>query len=124
MPVKREHSSEIDELKSDAESNSSLVDIKPNIKKSKKSSATSRKPKPETSPSSSKKSKAENPGKKMGSWSGEELKLLYSIMCPKRTGVNWNEVASQIEGRDAKACNNKWSRIQTKFMQAIENLGE
>jgi len=69
--------------------------------------------------------------KKMGAWSGEELKKLYGIMCPKKvrprqlrplprkgrsdcrdlhveqTGVKWDEVASPIEGGDVKACMNK-----------------
>jgi len=67
----------------------------------------------------------------MGAWSGEELKKLYGIMCPKKvrprqlrplprkgrsdcrdlhveqTGVKWDEVASPIEGGDVKACMNK-----------------
>ncbi|WVQ93830.1 hypothetical protein IAU59_000908 [Kwoniella sp. CBS 9459] len=63
-------------------------------------------------------------GKKMGSWSGDELKTLYTIMCPKRVGVNWSDIAGQIPGRDAKACQNKWARMQGKLMQAIEDLGE
>ncbi|WVF66208.1 hypothetical protein IAT40_000948 [Kwoniella sp. CBS 6097] len=55
---------------------------------------------------------------------GQELKMLYTIMCPKRVGVNWTDVASQLPGRDGKACQNKWARMQGKLMQAIEDLGE
>ncbi|OCF59687.1 hypothetical protein L486_02359 [Kwoniella mangroviensis CBS 10435] len=119
MQAKREHSSDSDQFVSD-------VDVKPNINDT---PAKSKKTKSNTNtPTKSIEKKPKVPlntsGKKMGSWSGEELKLLYSIMCPKKTGINWNEVASQIEGRDAKSCNNKWTRTQSKILQAIEDLGE
>ncbi|WWC99283.1 hypothetical protein V866_006179 [Kwoniella sp. B9012] len=119
MPVKREYSPDSDQLLSDA-------DIKPSINhtstQSKKVKADVKTP----TKSIAKKPKVQlnTPGRKMGSWSREELKLLYSIMCPKKTGINWNEVAGQIEGRDAKSCNNKWTRLQSKILQAIEDMGE
>ncbi|WRT63686.1 uncharacterized protein IL334_000609 [Kwoniella shivajii] len=120
MPAKREHSSELDEL-----------DIKPQVNTSKKKPRATVTPKseseqgtPSKSKSTPKKSKVDSPEKRMGPWSGEELKLLYSIMCPKKVGVSWNDVAGEIQGRDTKACQNKWSRMQGKIMQAIEDMGE
>ncbi|WVW81761.1 hypothetical protein I302_103757 [Kwoniella bestiolae CBS 10118] len=121
MPVKREYSSESGESLSDIDKDikPSLISTpKTNTPTKNKNKSPSKKPKTNNSPTTS------NLGKKMGSWSGEELKLLYSIMCPKKTGINWSEVASQIEGRDTKACQNKWARMQSKIMQAIEDMGE
>ena len=39
---------------------------------------------PKSSPAKSSPSRISDGEKKMGAWSGEELKLLYAIMCPKR----------------------------------------
>ncbi|GFZ50764.1 hypothetical protein JCM24511_08522 [Saitozyma sp. JCM 24511] len=81
------------------------------------------KPRSSVTPSPKKHAVGNSP-KKMGAWSGDELKALYNIMCPKRTGVKWDDVAAQIAGRDVKACMNKWARMQSKIQQAIEALGD
>ncbi|RXK37188.1 hypothetical protein M231_05557 [Tremella mesenterica] len=77
-PVKREAS------------NSSELDIKPPT------------PSPKKAKKSPRKSVMEG-DKKMGAWSGEELKMLYEIMCPKKMG---------------------WTRMQDKIKKAIEDMGE
>jgi hypothetical protein len=51
-------------------------------------------PLPKTTPKKAKPSSkarrdtAASPGKKMGPWSGEELKQLYAIMCPKQVSAH------------------------------------
>ncbi|EJT47760.1 hypothetical protein A1Q2_04167 [Trichosporon asahii var. asahii CBS 8904] len=71
-------------------------------------------------PAAGAKKKSKNPtNKKQGAWSSDELKALYDVMCPKRTGVKWDEVARAIPGRDAKSCNNK-----PKIMEMIMALAE
>ncbi|KAK8845454.1 hypothetical protein IAR55_006167 [Kwoniella newhampshirensis] len=113
MPaVKREYT--------DSDSDSEL-DTKPSIAPSPKKSMASASPKKNTP---SPKKSFSSGEKKMGSWSGEELQLLYSTMCPKKIGVNWNEVAGQIPGRDAKSCANKWMRMQGKIWQMLERMGQ
>ncbi|WVQ62606.1 uncharacterized protein L199_000753 [Kwoniella botswanensis] len=119
MPVKREYCPDSDQLLSDADIKPSNTHTPTKNKKFKADVNT-----PTQSMAKKPKVQLNTPGRKMGSWSGEELKLLYSIVCPKKTGINWNEVASQIKGRDAKSCNNKWTRIQNKILQAIEDMGE
>ncbi|WWD22400.1 hypothetical protein CI109_106891 [Kwoniella shandongensis] len=112
--------------------NGSELDIKPSLtpppksKKAKTAKATS------STASSAKKTQSPKKNnstlsdgeKKMGAWSVEELKLLYTIMAPKRTGVNWNDVAGQIPGREAKSCVNKWTRMQGKILELLEAMGQ
>ncbi|ORX34686.1 hypothetical protein BD324DRAFT_652950 [Kockovaella imperatae] len=111
--------------KRDSSDISSPSDTSPTTpsKKAKGKAATSS-PAKVKSESSSSGDSGEVQGKKTGPWFGEELRMLYSIMCPKRTGVKWDEVAAQIPGRDVKSCTNKWARVQGKIMEAIEALGE
>ncbi|KAK4685356.1 hypothetical protein P7C73_g4792, partial [Tremellales sp. Uapishka_1] len=70
------------------------------------------------------KEKATPDGKKTGGWNGDELLLLYGIMAPKQTKVDWDAVAEKIPGRDKKSCINKWTRIQGKIQEAIKSLGD
>ncbi|OCF36116.1 hypothetical protein I316_01988 [Kwoniella heveanensis BCC8398] len=153
MPaVKREYTSSEDENNHEQDDHS-LVDHKPDVGNdsdfqpslSPSPSSKKKKAKPSTpskaktvksvtsTPTKKKSNKSDvspkkeptTPGvRKVGAWSGEELKALYNILCPKRVGVNWADVANQMPGRDTKSCQNKWARMQAKLMQAIEDLGE
>ncbi|RSH82315.1 hypothetical protein EHS25_006025 [Saitozyma podzolica] len=118
MPIKRELST--------SPTPPSTPPTPANSSKTGKSATTPKskgKPRSSVTPSPKKRAVGDSP-KKMGAWSGDELKALYNIMCPKRTGVEWEDVAAQIAGRDVKACMNKWARMQNKIQQAVEALGE
>ncbi|RSH80648.1 uncharacterized protein EHS24_009232 [Apiotrichum porosum] len=124
---------------SDSESVSEYQDVKPNLAKASKTTKSSAskatkvkvekkasKPKPKAikTPKTSTSASSDAGGKKMGPWAADELKELYTVMCPKRTGVKWDDVAAAIPGRDAKSCNNKWSRMQNKIMEAVMGMGD
>ena len=75
MPaVKREH----------ADSESEHESARPSEPSTPPKRAKGKGGRPKSSPAKSSPSGISDGEKKMGAWSGEELKLLYAIMCPKR----------------------------------------
>lgn len=84
---------------SDSESVSEYQDVKPNLAKASKTTKSSAskatkvkvekkasKPKPKAikTPKTSTSASSDAGGKKMGPWAADELKELYTVMCPKR----------------------------------------
>ncbi|KAL1407116.1 hypothetical protein Q8F55_006530 [Vanrija albida] len=77
-----------------------------------------------SSPASAGATAAARPPRDKQAWTRAELRRLYETLQPRRVGVNWAEVTAAMPGRTVKSCQNKWARMQSKIIAAVEDLGE
>nr|XP_031861849.1 uncharacterized protein CI109_002678 [Kwoniella shandongensis]KAA5528921.1 hypothetical protein CI109_002678 [Kwoniella shandongensis] len=105
-------------------------EIKPNLKKPKKSPAKKSPKTPSTpkvknettsTPSPRKNNGVKAPGR---TWSAQEDWKLFREMHPKVDKANWGGVASAIgNGRDAKSCQNRYAVLSKRLEGAIKGIG-